>query len=474
MAADSRRPYDLAIIGAGAGGLIAARFAVKIGARVLLVERDRIGGDCTWTGCVPSKSLIRVAKAAHEVRAAARFGISSGSCDVDMAVVRDYVHRRVREIYEPTAPDALRREGIEVALGPASFEDARTLRVGEQRIDARHYLICTGANPAMPDIPGLPYVPFRTYHDIFDIERLPASLAVIGGGPLGAELAQAFQRLGTSVTIIANRLLPHDDADAAAVIGRVFEREGIRIARGRATSVRAESGAVEVSTDAGAAVRTEALLVAAGRRPNVEGLSLERAGVAYSARGIVVDDRLRTNVPHIYAAGDVLGREQFSHVAGFQAFEAARNALLPGNGSGHPNPMAWVTFTDPEIAQVGLTEAAARKRFGNRLTATRWDLPRVDRARCDDDEDGFIKLVFDDGGTLVGGTIVAARAGEMSGEISLAVAHGLSAGDISTAVHAYPTYTTALQQMASEVAIARWTSSATGRLVGRLSGLDTK
>ena len=409
MPADDTRVYDLAIIGAGAGGLIAARFAVKIGARVLLVERDRIGGDCTWTGCVPSKSLIRAAKAAHEVRTAARFGIRAPSCDVDMGAVRDYVQRRVREIYEPTSPDALRREGIDVALGPASFEDARALDVGGRRIHARNYLICTGANPMMPDIPGLPYVPFRTYHDIFDTERLPASLAVIGGGPLGAELAQAFQRLGTAVTMIANRLLPHDDTDAAAVIGRVFDREGIRLGLATA-SVRSDSGMIEVSSDSGTEVRADTLLVAVGRRPNVEGLGLDRAGVVHSARGIAVDDRLRTNVPHIYAAGDVLGREQFSHVAGFQAFEAARNALLPGNGSGRPNPMAWVTFTDPEVAQVGLTESAARAQFGNQVTVTRWDLPRVDRAKCDDDEDGFIKLVFDDGAALAGATIVAARA----------------------------------------------------------------
>lgn len=474
MPSDATRAYDLAIIGAGAGGLIAARFAVKIGARVLLVERDRIGGDCTWTGCVPSKSLIRIAKAAHEVRTAARFGIRASSCDVDMGSVRDYVQRRVHEIYEPTSPDALRGEGIDVALGPASFEDARVLRVGEQRINARRYLICTGANPAMPDIPGLPYVPFRTYHDIFDLDRLPASLAVIGGGPLGAELAQAFQRLGSAVTMVANRLLPHDDPDAGAAIGRVFEREGIRLVCGRATSVQSDADMIAVSSDTGTDVRTAALLVAAGRRPNVEGLGLERAGVVHSARGIVVDDRLRTNVPHIYAAGDVLGREQFSHVAGFQAFEAARNALLPGSGSGRPNPMAWVTFTDPEVAQVGLTEAAARSEFGNQMTVARWDLPRVDRAKCDDDEDGFIKLIFDDRSRVVGATIVAARAGEMSGEISLAIAHGLTAGDLSTAVHAYPTYTTALQQMASDIAIRRWTSSASGRLIGRLVGLDTK
>jgi pyruvate/2-oxoglutarate dehydrogenase complex dihydrolipoamide dehydrogenase (E3) component len=465
--------HDLAVVGAGAGGLIAARFAAKLGARVLLAEKDRIGGDCTWTGCVPSKSIIRAAKAAHEIRAASRFGITAPVCTVDMRAVRDFVQRKVQEIYEPTSPDALKSEGIDVALGPASFEDARVLRVGDRRVTARTYLICTGARPTVPAIPGLTSVAYRTYHDIFDIDRLPASLAIIGGGPLGAELAQAFQRLGATVTVVATRLLPHDDPDAADVIERVFEREGTHLVRGRATSVRSDAGAPVVSTDIGTDVRAEMLLVAAGRQPNVDGLGLDRAGVVHSPRGIAADDHLRTNVPHIYAAGDVLGREQFSHVAGWEAFEAARNALLPGSASGRPNPMAWVTFTDPEVAQVGLTEKGARERHGDAVVG-RWNLPRIDRAKCDDDEDGFVKLVCDRKGTILGATIVAARAGELSGEISLAVAHGLTVGDLSTAVHAYPTYATALQQIASDMALARWISSATGRLVNRLLGFDKR
>ena len=468
------KPHDLAVIGAGAAGLIAARFASKLGARVLLIEKDRIGGDCTWTGCVPSKSLIRAAKTAHEIRTATRFGITAPACTVNMRDVRNYVQRRVQEIYEPTSPDALSREGIDVALGPASFEDAHTLRVADRHVSARAFLLCTGARPVVPDIPGLTSVAYRTYHDIFNLDQLPASLAIIGGGPLGVELAQAFQRLGAAVTIVATRLLPHDDPDAARVIGRVFEREGIRVVRGRAISVRPDGGAGVVSTDVGSDVPADALLVAVGRQPNIDGLGLDRAGIVHSPRGIVVDDRLRTNVPHIYAAGDVLGGEQFSHIAGWQAFEATRNALLPGSASGRPNPMAWVTFTDPEVAQVGLTEAAARERHGDRVVVKQWDLPRIDRAKCDDDEDGFVKLVCDNEGMILGATIVAARAGELSGEISLAVAHGLTVGDVSTAVHAYPTYATALQQMASDMALARWTSSATGRLVHGLLGYDKR
>lgn len=470
----ARPAYDLAIIGAGAGGLIAARFAAQLGVRVLLAERDRIGGDCTWTGCVPSKSLIRVAKAAHELRTAHRFGIAAASCIVDMPTVRGYVQGKVQQIYKPTSPEALEREGIHVALGPASFENSRTLRIGERSVVARRYLVCTGATPVMPSITGLDGISHFTYHNIFDTPILPGSLIVIGGGPLGMELAQAFQRLGSQVTIVAPRLLPHDDPDAAAVLQRVFEREGVRWLRGRAHDVRQEAAGIIVGSDTGGEAHGEHLLVAAGRRPNIEGLALDRAGVTHSERGIPVDDRLRTNVPHIYAAGDVLGGEQFSHVAGWQAFEATRNALLPGSSSGRPNPMAWVTFTDPEVAQVGMSEVAARQRFGPQVTVTRWDIARVDRAACDDDEDGFIKLVADRRGVLIGATIVASRAGEMSGELSLAIAQRLHIGDLATAVHAYPTYSTALQQMASQVATARWTSSVAGRFVGRLLGFAAR
>ncbi|OFW30282.1 MAG: hypothetical protein A3H97_09365 [Acidobacteria bacterium RIFCSPLOWO2_02_FULL_65_29] len=465
-----RTSYDFVIIGAGAAGLIAARFAARLGARVMLVERDRIGGDCTWTGCVPSKSLIRVAKAAHEVRSAQRFGLQAASCTVDMSRVREYVQRKVQEIYEPTSPEALGREGIDVALGPAAFENARTLRIGERSVVGRRFLVCTGATPVMPAIAGLEETPHCTYHNIFDLSHLPASLTIVGGGPLGMELAQAFQRLGSQVTILASRLLPHDDPDAAGILQRVFEREGVRWLRGRAIAVRQESHGIVVSSDAGGEAHAETILVAAGRRPNVEGLGLDRAGVVHSARGISVDDRLRTNVSHIYAAGDVLGGEQFSHVAGWQAFEAARNALLPGSSSGRVNPMAWVTFTDPEVAQVGLSEKAAREQLGETISVTKWDIARVDRATCDDDEDGFIKLVSNRRGVLIGATIVAGRAGEMSGELSLAIAKGLSVGDVATAVHAYPTYATALQQMTSQAATARWTSSAAGRVIARLLG----
>lgn len=317
--------YDLVVIGAGAGGLIAADFAVRLGAKTALVEKDRIGGDCTWTGCVPSKTLLKIAKVAHHVRTARRYGITSGSPAIDMAKVHDYVQGAVQQIYQGTTPEALRAKGIDVYLGGARFVDASKIVAGDATLRAKHFLITTGASPVIPEISGLRDVPFVTYHHIFDVRDLPRSMIVVGGGPVGAEISQAYQRLGCQVTIIADALLPKEDDDVRKLMERVFAEEGIRRIKGRAKAARKDGDCIVVSSGETEA-RGDLLLVAAGRKPNVEGLDLEKAGVKYTSKGIAVDDDLRTNVSHIYVAGDVLGGYEFSHFAGWQAFQAVRNA----------------------------------------------------------------------------------------------------------------------------------------------------
>ena len=345
--------YDLVIIGAGAGGLIAADFAVRLGAKTALVEKDRIGGDCTWTGCVPSKTLLKIAKVAQHVRDASRYGINSNLGSIDMAKVHDYVQGAVQQIYQSTTPDALRAKGIDVYLGGARFRDAHTISTADATFEAKHFLITTGANPVVPNISGLCDVPFTTYHQIFAIREMPRSLIVVGGGPVGTEIAQAYQRLGAQVTLIADALLPKEDEDARELIERVFSAEGVRRVKGRAESARKEGDMIVVSTGDNE-TRGDLLLIAAGRKPNIDGLDLESAGVKYTDKGIAVDHELRTSVSHIYAAGDVLGGYEFSHFAGWQAFQAVRNALLPGHSSGQTDIVPWVTFTDPEVARVGL------------------------------------------------------------------------------------------------------------------------
>lgn len=460
--------FDIVIIGAGSGGLTAAGFAAQLGAKVALVEKHRIGGDCTWTGCVPSKALLKAAKVAHEVRRAYRYGVVAEPPRTDMARVRAYVRSVIAAVYAHEAPDELRRNGIEVVLAPARFLDAHTIAAGDRRLTAKYFLICTGAHPVHPAIDGLADTPFLTYETIFDLEELPPRLAVIGGGPIGCEMGQAFQRLGAQVTLFAERLLPKEEPEVNQTLRAVFECEGMRLIPGRARSVGPRNGVICVESEAGCA-EAETLFVAVGRRPNIAGLDLDKAGVEADARGVPVDAHLRTNVKHIFAAGDVLGGHQFTHFAGWQAFLAVRNALLLGGAAGFTDVVPWVTFTDPEAAHVGMTEAEARAKYGAAVKVNQWAMSRTDRAVCDNDTDGFLKMVSRGDGTLLGATMVAPRAGEALTEFTLALNHRLKVTDIANAIHAYPTYSTAVQQLAASVAVENFLSGAAGKVIQGLS-----
>jgi pyruvate/2-oxoglutarate dehydrogenase complex dihydrolipoamide dehydrogenase (E3) component len=460
--------FDLVIIGAGSGGLTAAGFAAQLGAKVALVEKNRIGGDCTWTGCIPSKALLKAAKVAHEVRTASRFGITASPPVADMSQVRAYVHEAIEQVYRFENPEELRKQGIEVIQGAGRFLDATTILAGEQFVRSKTFLLTTGARPWIPSIAGLDEVPFLTYEQIFDNDRLPRAMIVVGGGPVGMEVAQAYQRLGAMVSVVADRLLPKDEPEVRELLQRVFEREGVRFVRGRARSTRKEGGEIVVATD-GEEARGDLLLIACGRKPSVAGLDLEKAGVTYSDEGIPVDDRLRTNVKNIYVAGDVTGGYQFTHFAGWQAFQAVRNALLPGNNSRLTDLVPWVTFTDPEVAHVGLTEEQARDTFGENLRICRWDLSRTDRAICEDDRDGFTKVIAKKNGILVGATLVNRRAGETITELIIAIKGNMKISDLAGTIHAYPTYSTAVQQLAAELAIEESLSGASGKIIRGLS-----
>ncbi len=463
----STEKYDLAIIGAGSVGLIAADFSVKLGARVALLEKDRIGGDCTWSGCVPSKSLLKVAKVAHDLRTASTFGIQSQPPVVDMVQVREYLRSTIRQIYKGTTPEALRQKGMDILLGPVSFVDPLTLTVGDQRISAKKILIATGAGPVLPSLPGLSEVPFSTYRQIFENDRLPASMVVIGGGPVGAEIAQAYQRLGTQVTIFAERLLPKEEPEASEILLRVLNREGLQVVPERAVSVEQSGHRVGVHS-AGRRIECNLLLVAAGRKPTIDGLNLEAAGINYSDNGIEVNDHLQTSTATIYAAGDVLGGEQFSHLAGWQGFQAARNALLPGSSSGFSSVMPRITFTDPEIAQVGLTSAQALVAHSDAVVST-WPISRVDRAVCDNDCEGMIKIIATPSGTILGATIVGHRAGEAIMEIVMAMQKKLNVSDLASAIHPYPTYNSGIQLLATEMAVNSALTGVSGKVLRAVS-----
>lgn len=481
--------FDLIIIGAGAAGLIAADFAVSLGAAVALIESDRIGGDCTWSGCVPSKSLLKAASLAAAARASARFGIHTGEPHADMHAVREYVRACVAHIYAPTAPERLQHSGLTVLSGAARFLNAHTILLGQRQLRARRFLICTGAQPIRPALPGLEAIPYLTYRDIFDNDRLPGHLLVVGGGPLGCEIAQAYRRLGAKVTLIAPSLLARSEPQVRALLEQVFAQEGIVRMPARAVAFSGQAGELRVHT-AGGTASGDLLLLAVGRAPCLHGLELAAAGVHFDEQGIAVDEQLRTSARHIYAAGDVIGGAQYSHLAGWQGFRAVRHALLPhapslpararrraarsrASAAGLPASagLPQVTFVQPEVAQIGFTEGAARERFGVGVLAAELPLQRVDRAVSEHDTLGLVKLVAAADGRLLGASVVGQRAGEVIAELSLAMSQRLRLQDLAAAIHPYPTYNSAVQLLATQMALRQFLGGWRGRLARRLSWL---
>ncbi|MEW6130346.1 MAG: FAD-dependent oxidoreductase [Acidobacteriota bacterium] len=469
--------YDLAIIGAGSGGLTAAQVGAQVGARVALIEKHRIGGDCTWTGCVPSKALLKAAKVAQQTRLASRFGLTAALEPVNLKAVMAYVRSSIAAIYQHEEPRTLGAQGIDVVMGQARFADPQTLAItmaeGEKRIVAKNILICAGARPRLPQIRGFSEVPYLTYETIFEMETLPEKFVVMGGGPVGIEMAQAFLRLGSDVTLLHSRprLLPKDEPEAAAVLTRCLQAEGAKLfLDARVFSVAQTSCGMTLRANVGEFC-CDALLVATGRAPNIDTMALEKAGVQFSEKGIPVDENLQTNVKHIYAAGDCLGGPQFTHYAAYQAFIAARNALFPGSLKGLAQSVPWTTFTDPEIAHAGLTEAEARVKYGDNLEARVVEMGRVDRAVTESDTSGFIKVIHKKDGTVVGATVVAERAGEVIHEWAIAIAQNWKISELSSMIHVYPTYSIANQQLASEYSLERFLRGSAGKILKRLSGL---
>lgn len=445
--------YRLVIIGAGSAGLAAADFAARLGVSVALVERDRIGGDCTWTGCVPSKALLHVAELAHTLRGAQSFATNKPPAAADFTAAMAFVRQAIERVYQFETPAELARRGITVIHGDARFLDPGTLAVDGRRIAGERILIAAGATPEIPAIDGLDEVPYLTYKSVFDLSALPRRLIVLGGGPVGVELAQAFQRLGSRVMLVDchERVAAMADPEASAVLHTALERDGVMLklaARAERVS-RAADGNVVVHLG-NEQLAADALLIAAGRRPAIEGLELDRAGVSWSREGIVVGDSLRTSQKHIYACGDALGSFQFTHYAGWQAVLAVRNMLLPGRSRGRLETVPWTLFTEPKIAQVGLSERQARERYGAAARVLRWPIERIDRAVTEGETEGFVKLISLANGRLLGGTVVCRRAGELADELSLALSRQLTLAHLASAIHVYPTYGFALQQAAAE------------------------
>lgn len=457
--------YDVIVIGGGSAGLTAATFVGGLGKKVALIEREHLGGDCTWTGCIPSKALLKVARVAHSMRTADQYGLQAVQPTVAMPAVRQYLRDVIQTVYQHETPDEIRKRSIEVILGDVRFVDAQTIEVNERRLQAKKFIIATGGRAAVPLIPGLDTVPYLTNANLFDNDRLPEHLLILGAGPIGMEMGQAYVRLGAKVTIAGREVMPRDEPEAVAVLRKVLTREGVTIIEADVTAVQADGDHMVLVLANGQSVRGDMLLVAAGRTPNIDSLGLDRAGVQASPQGIVVNDHLQTNVPHIYAVGDVTTGPKFTHYAGFQGAVAARNALLPiGKTSGHESVLPWVTFTDPEVAHVGLTEAEARQQYGRAVKVHTLPTHEGDRTVAEDDTEGFIKLVYRGQNDLLGATVVADRAGEMIIEYELIIRKKISLRDLSGVMHPYPTYSDVAKKAMSQLMIKELLGSTLGKV----------
>jgi pyruvate/2-oxoglutarate dehydrogenase complex dihydrolipoamide dehydrogenase (E3) component len=454
--------YHLVAIGGGTAGIIAALGAAGLGARAALIERRLLGGDCLNYGCVPSKALLRAARAAYQVSQAARFGVQANTSPPDFAQVMERLRRLRAQISHHDSAQRFASLGVDVYLGSARFTGPTSLEVDGTRLDFRRAVIATGARAAAPDIPGLEEAGYLTNETVFSLTELPQRLIVIGAGPVGCELAQAFRRLGSEVHLVnrSDRILPKEDPAAAALVKEQFEREGIHLHLGWSMKAETTGHSKSLLLQRGEEKKkllADAILVGVGRRPNLEGLNLEAAGVNYTAHGVSVDDRLRTTNPRIYAAGDICSRHQFTHAADAMARVAIQNALFRGRKKASALVIPRCTYTDPEVAHVGLTPDEARQQ-GIELDSYRADLADVDRAVLDGEEQGFAVVHTRKGkGRIVGATIVAAHAGEMIGEVSLLMTRRLGLGALAHVIHCYPTQVEVLKRIADQYQRTRLT-----------------
>jgi len=446
MASDD---YDLGILGGGAAGLTAAAGAAQFGAKTLLVEKaEKLGGDCLHYGCVPSKTLIRSAGVWSLARRMKEFGLPALELPpVSLAAVMDRVRSVIDTIQEHDSPERFRGLGAEVRFGEPRFVDERTVLLNGDRLTARAWILATGSSPSLPPVEGLEAVPYWTNETVFSQRELPGRLVVLGGGPIGVEMAQAFRRLGSDVTVVeyGDQLLGPEDPDIAGILRSRLEAEGVKVLTGTKAVKAAVAGRsvdllVAPAKGEGPSwtVAGDVLLVAAGRKPNVGGLDLPAAGVAFSPRGVPADARMRTNVPHIYACGDVNGVFPFTHVAGYEAGIALSNAVLRLPRKADYTKVPWCTYTDPEVASIGLNEKRA-KEAGVEYRVLSSPFREVDRARAEGETHGMIKVLIRPSGALLGCQIAGHHAGELIHEWVAAINGGVKLSTMAGAIHAYPT-----------------------------------
>lgn len=467
--------YDLCVIGGGAAGLVAVAGGAALGAKVVLVEKHRLGGDCLWHGCVPSKALLHSAAAAQTLRTAARAGLDNVEPDVDLARVMERVRSVIGTLSPNDSPERFRSLGVEVVFGAGRFTAPDRFEVDGRPLTAKRFVLATGSRAAIPPISGLDRVPYLTNETLFGLREPVPHLLVVGGGPIGVEMAQAFRRLGSKLDLLesGHGILPREDPDMAGWVSRRMEAEGVRFHFGsQIVAVEGAAGAVKLRLrheGAEESVEGSHLLIATGRKPNLEGLGLEEAGVGVENGRLTLDARLRTTNKRIYACGDVAGPYLFTHMAEHQAGIVLRNALFHWPVRFQPHAVPWCTFTDPELARVGLSEdEAVRAGVPHRVYG--FDFAHIDRAIADDATEGRAKLVVAPNGKLLGAALCGPHAGELIHEYVLALSKGMKVSDLAGVIHIYPTLAQINRRVAEMHLKAKLTPGAR-RWVQRLFGL---
>ncbi len=452
-----KRRYDLIVIGGGTAGLVSAAGAASLGARVALAERDKLGGDCLYRGCMPTKTLVKSARVAHLMGRSEEYGIKSSGHEVDFPAVMDRVDRVIRRAAEQDDPDRLRKMGVDVFLGDeASFVSPEEVSVDGHLLGARSVILATGSHSITPPVEGLEDIGYLTHVEALGLRRLPRSLIIIGSGPIGCEFAQIYARFGSKVTLldIAPLPLPKEDLEIGALVEEVLVSDAVAFHGGyKAEGARLENGekVITASNARGEKieVRAEEILIAADRAPTAGSLTLDNAGVELEQTGLKVDERLRTTAPNVYAAGDITGKYLFTHVAEYQGRIALRNALFPLKTKADHRVVPWTTFTDPEVSRVGLTEQQAREEHGA-VEVYRQEFTGIDRALADGETTGLVKVVTGRRGKILGGHIIGSDAGNLIHEIALAMQRDVPIQALSTMIHVYPTLSQANQRAADD------------------------
>ena len=451
--------YDVLVIGGGAGGLSAAGIATNLGAKTTMIERDALGGDCTWTGCVPSKTLLKAATVVHQARTASKYGLTDQPVDVDFAGVMDHVRQVRQEVYEEAdAPEIFEDLDIDVRQGDAHFIDAHTVAIehengATEQVTGRYVIVAAGASPLVPPIDGLQEVDYLTNETLFELEEQPGRLAIVGAGPIGTEMAQAFARLGTEVVVLdmADRILSNDDAELAATLRETLEEEGVEYVLGaQVERVSQDGGTITISAGEHGAVEADALLLATGRTANVDGLNLDAAGIDYTRTGITVDDRCRTSQGHVYAVGDVTGRYQFTHMSNHMAKVAVTNALLKVPSKIDKDHVPWVTYTEPELGHVG-AHAADLDADGVSYETYHFPYEKLDRAITEGETTGQIKVHATSlTGKILGASVLGERAGELITAFTIAMRNGVTLRNLGDTIHPYPAYGEGVRRVADQ------------------------